>query len=94
MEVIKARGERGSFLSRPHFIAEATSPVRSENKEQSTKNRSRSLQPIVNSKHLSFSRQKICCALSVQATSSVQTEVTFIDCERSHFAIMFFVCNI
>ncbi len=34
LEVIKARDEGGSFLSQRHFIAETTSPVRSENKEQ------------------------------------------------------------
>jgi hypothetical protein len=33
LEVIKALGEGGSFLSCRHFIAEATSPVRSKNKE-------------------------------------------------------------
>jgi hypothetical protein len=37
MEVIKACGEKGSSLSWRHFIAEATSPVRSENKEQEQK---------------------------------------------------------
>ncbi len=58
------------------------------------KNRSRPLQPIVNSKHSSFSCQKICFALTVQSTSSVHTEVTFPDCERRHFVIMFFMFNI
>jgi hypothetical protein len=33
LEVIKACGEGGSFLSHCHFIAETTSPVRSKNKE-------------------------------------------------------------
>jgi hypothetical protein len=37
MEVIKACGEKGSSLSWRHFIAEATSTVRSENKEQEQK---------------------------------------------------------
>jgi hypothetical protein len=36
LEVIKARGEGDSFLSQRHFIAEATSPVRRENKELRT----------------------------------------------------------
>jgi hypothetical protein len=34
MEVIKAWGKEGFSLSQPHFIAEETSPMRSENKEQ------------------------------------------------------------
>jgi hypothetical protein len=37
LEVIKACGEGGSFLSRCNFIAEATSPVRSKKKEQEQK---------------------------------------------------------
>jgi hypothetical protein len=37
LEVIKACGKGGFSLSRRHFIAEATSPVRSENKEQEQK---------------------------------------------------------
>ena len=45
--------------------------------EVKNKNRSRPLQPIVNIKHLSFFQQKISCELSVQSTSSVQTEEIF-----------------
>jgi hypothetical protein len=37
VEVIKACGKGGLSLSRHHFIAEATSPVRNENKEQEQK---------------------------------------------------------
>jgi len=36
-EVIKACGEGGFFLSWHHFIAEAISPVRSENKNKEQK---------------------------------------------------------
>jgi hypothetical protein len=35
-EFIKACGEGGLPLNRRHFVAEATSPMRNENKEQRT----------------------------------------------------------
>ncbi len=49
------------------------------------KNRSQPFQPIVNSKHSSFSCWMICCALSVQSTSSVQTEVTILWLQKKPF---------
>jgi hypothetical protein len=37
LKVMKVCGERGFSLSQHHFIAEATSPVRSDDKEQEQK---------------------------------------------------------
>jgi hypothetical protein len=65
-----------SSLQRQHLLWGA---------RRKNKNRSRPFQPIVNSKHSLFSRWKICCALSVQSTSSVQTEVTILWLQKKPF---------
>jgi hypothetical protein len=85
LEAIKASGGKGSpSQSVSHHCRSNISCVRQEQRT-----RSRTLQSIVNSKHSSFSRQKIDRALSVQSTSSVQIEVAFFDYKRSHYVIMF-----
>ncbi len=80
LEAIKASKRGGVPLSRRHIIADTTAPVCEKNKK-----RSRPLQPIVNSRHSSFSCQKICCALSVQSTSSVQAEVAILWLRKKPF---------
>jgi hypothetical protein len=84
LEVTKACGERGFSLSRHHFIAEATSPVRSENKEQEQKPNT-----LAHSEQKAFVvfLPKILLHIVCIFNILIQTEVTFQDSERSHFVI-------
>ncbi len=91
LDGIKPVAKGGLSLSRRHFIAETTSPVRSENKEQEQKPTT-----TAHSEQYAFVvfPSKILLDIVFIFNILIQTEVTFQDSERSHFVIVFFVCNI
>jgi hypothetical protein len=81
LEVIIACSEGGNFLSRCHFIAERKPPVRNVNKNKNKADHSSSYLTVSPCCFPAKSPPAHCCIFNIL----MQTEVTFLDSERSHF---------